>query len=71
MLNPLNGVWLVKIAPHKNNMSSIWQRKEISSQPVYSTDQVFELSMLRLSRFKYTVESRYLEVDGTIFYKFK
>ena len=41
----------IKNSPHNNNMSSNSQRNETSSQPVYSSDQIFELSVLELSRF--------------------
>ena len=47
----LRAILACKNSPHNNNMSSKWQRNETSSQPVCSSDQVFELSVLELSRF--------------------
>ena len=47
----LRAILACKNSPKNNNMSSKWQRNETSSQPMCSSNQVFELSVLDLSRF--------------------
>ena len=47
----LRAILACKNSTNNNNMSSKWQRNETSSQPVCSSDQVFELSVLELARF--------------------
>ena len=62
----LRAILACKNSPHNNNMSSKWQRNETSSQPVCSSDQEFELSVLELSRFDCICSGRLLVLAQNI-----